>query len=176
MFEQASRPSGSTQTTFNGTGKPSKLLAERVNQQYLSSLNRNSLLDVCSSYSSLGAFIAEHQHNLSYDNQFEYLNPALLITFANKEDNPTFKEAMISPEAAGFVSAMKTGILTLIELDIFDIVPQSQQKVIFGIWLSSENDIQMDPFKSSRLDTVLVDSNNKKELIILKLLLPLSCG
>ena len=135
MFDQAPRPSGSTQTTFNGTDRPSKLSAERVNQQYLSSLNWNSLLDTCSSsYSSLGAFIAEHQQNLSYDNLVEYLNPALLITLANKEDNPTFKEAMISPEAAGFVSAMETEILTLIELDVFDIVPRPQQKVISGVW------------------------------------------
>ena len=34
MFKQASRPSGLTQTTFNGTNKPSKLSAVRVNQQY----------------------------------------------------------------------------------------------------------------------------------------------
>ena len=63
----------------------------------------------------------------SSPNLLEYLNPALLITLANKEENSTFKEAMISPEAAGFVSAMETEIPTLIELDVFEIVPRPQQ-------------------------------------------------
>ena len=106
-----------------------------MNQQYLSSLHWNSLLEVCSSsYSSLGAFIAEHQHNLSYNILVEYLNQALLITLANKEDNPIFKETMISPEVAGFVSAMETERLTLIELDVFDTVPRPQQKEVSGVW------------------------------------------
>ena len=111
--------------------------------------------------------------NHSYDNLNEYLNLALQITLANKKDNPTFKEAMISPEAAGFVSAMETEILTLIELDVFEIVPRPQQKVISGVWALKRKRY---PFESSRLDTVLVDSNNKKELITLKRSLASSCG
>ena len=30
------------------------------------------------------------------------------MTLANKEDNPTYKEAIVSPEAAGFVKVMET--------------------------------------------------------------------
>jgi hypothetical protein len=36
----------------------------------------------------------------------EYLNPALFMTVANQDDNPTLTEAMNSPDAAGFFKAM----------------------------------------------------------------------
>ena len=137
MFCQTpSIPSGSQQVNFNGRDKPSKLSSERINQQSLANFKWDNLINTLStSYSSLGAFVAEHQQNLSYGNLVEYLNPALLITLANKEDNPTFKEAMISPEAAGFTKAMELEILTLIELNVFDIVPRPKgKKVISGVW------------------------------------------
>ena len=63
-----------------------------------------------------GAFIADHSHNLSY------LNPALFATIANKEDYPTYAEALYGPDSSGFISAMETEILTLIELNVFDAI------------------------------------------------------
>ena len=52
---------------------------------------------------------------------------------ANKKDNPTFKEAMASPDAAGFIGAMEIEIRTLIDLKVFDVVPCPLQKVISGV-------------------------------------------
>ena len=59
------------------------------------------------------------------------------MTLANKEGHPTYKEAMVSPEAAGFVKAIETEILTLVELDVFEIVPHPNEKVISGVCPSS---------------------------------------
>ena len=109
LNQTPSCPSGSQQTHFNGQDKPSKISSNRVNQQALANFNWDHLVNAFSTtHSALGAFIAEHQHNLTYDNLVEYLNPALLMTLANKEDNPTYKEAIVSPEAAGFVKVMET--------------------------------------------------------------------
>ena len=67
-----------------------------------------------STQSTLGAFAAEHCQSLSYGNLVEYLNPALFITMANKEDNPTYKEAMSGPDVSGFIAAMEDEIEVLI--------------------------------------------------------------
>ena len=54
---------------------------------------------------------------------------------ANKEDNPTYAEALYGPDSCGFISAMETEILTLIELKVFDLVPrESNMNVISGVW------------------------------------------
>jgi hypothetical protein len=136
MFDQTPNPSGPRKVMFKGTGRPHRLTRETLNQQFLSELNWAKLLYVCkSSYSSIGAFMTEHKKSLSYDNLVDYLNPALFITLANKEDNPTFKEAMCGPDAAGFIEAMETEIVTLIKLGVFDILERkSNMKVISGVW------------------------------------------
>ena len=74
MFLQTpSCPSGSQQTNFNGRDKPSKLSSEWVNQQALANFNWDHLVNTfSSSYSTLGAFIAEHQQNITYENLVEY--------------------------------------------------------------------------------------------------------
>ena len=41
---------------------------------------------------------------------------------ANKDDNPTYKEAMIGLDVAGFIAAMEAEITILIELNVFDVV------------------------------------------------------
>ena len=77
-------------------------------------------LEVCSSsYSTLGAFIEEHQQNLSY-NLIVYLNPAIFIALANKEDHTTFTEVI-----ADFAQAMET--------DVFDFFPKPKHKVISSV-------------------------------------------
>ena len=56
------------------------------------------------SCSTLGSFIAKHNQYLSYENLVEYLNLALFMTIANKEDNPTYREAVSGPNKAGFIA------------------------------------------------------------------------
>ena len=72
---------------------------------------------------------------MSYDNLVNYLNPAHLINMANKEDNPTFMEAVNGPDAAGFIEAMKLELSTLVEMKTFDIVDKAPwMKIISSVW------------------------------------------
>jgi hypothetical protein len=105
-------------------------------EQFLSKLRWDQFTHTCSSaHSTLGSFISEHRRYLSTTNLLDYLNPAALATMANKDDNPTFKEAMAGPDAGGFITAMEAEILTLIELDVFEIVDRnSNMKVLSGVW------------------------------------------
>jgi hypothetical protein len=87
-------------------------------------------------HSTLGSFISEHRRFLSKSNLLDYLNPAAMAIMANKDDNPTFKEAMAGPDAGGFITAMEAEILTLIKLDVFEIVDRnSNMKVLSGVWV-----------------------------------------
>ena len=45
------------------------------------------------------------------------------MTLANKEDNPTYAEAMVSPDAGGFIKAMEVEVTILSQLDVYTIVP-----------------------------------------------------
>ena len=72
---------------------------------------------------------------MSYDNLVNYLNPVLLITMANKEDNSTFMEAVNGPDAASFMEAMKLELSTLVEMKTFDIVDKAPwMKIISSVW------------------------------------------
>jgi hypothetical protein len=65
----------------------------------------------------------------------EYLNPALLITIANKNDNKPLKEAKNSPDAAGFMKAMEIEINTLIQMQAFIVVDkQPWMNVVSSVW------------------------------------------
>jgi hypothetical protein len=65
----------------------------------------------------------------------EYFNPVLLVTIANKEDNPTLKEAMDGPDAEGFMKAMEIEIETLIKMEAFVVVDkEAWMKVVSSIW------------------------------------------
>ena len=99
-------------------------------------MNWNKLLSLCQSApSTFGAFIAEHSQNLSYGNLVEYLNPALFIIVANKEDNPTYAKAMQGPDSAGFIAAMEAKIAILKEMNVFDIVQRTaDMDVLSGVW------------------------------------------
>ena len=136
IFHNAPAPSGSNQYIYHNDDQPSKIPSEKVNQQFLSELGWSSLLTMCkSTQSTLGAFAAEHCQSLSYGNLVEYLNPALFITMANKEDNPTYKEAMSGPDVSGFIAAMEDEIEVLIRLNVFDVVlREPAMKVISGVW------------------------------------------
>lgn len=135
MFDRLPKLSGSRQIAFNQTDNLPRVPRERINQQFLATISWDRLTTLCGNTTgTLAAFISEHKKNSSYSSLVEYLNPALFITMANKEDNPTYKEAMVSPDAAGFMKAMELEIRTLLELDVFDIVPRPLQKVISGVW------------------------------------------
>lgn len=52
----------------------------------------------------------------------------------NEEDNPTVSKAL-RPDATSFIEAMEKEILTLIQLNIFEIVDQTSDiKVLSGVW------------------------------------------
>ena len=54
---------------------------------------------------------------------------------ANKEDHPTYAEALYGPDFCGFISAMETEILTLIEFCIFELAEQKpDMNLISGVW------------------------------------------
>ena len=79
--------------------------------------------------------MADHSQNLSYRNLVEYLNPALFATMTNKDDHPTYTEELYGPDSGGFICAMETDILTLIELNVFNIVKRKQDmNVLSGVW------------------------------------------
>jgi hypothetical protein len=136
MFDTTPCPKGSKQITFRKNDQLSRVTRESINQQFLSGLQWNKFTHVCNTtHSTLGSFIAEHRRNLTKCNLLNYLNPAALITMANKDDNPTFKEAMAGPDAAGFITAMEAEIFILIELEVFEIVERtSNMKVLSGVW------------------------------------------
>ena len=136
MRYQLPLPSGSFQHNFNFNSRRERIHHHKLDQQYFASLQWDQLQSFLStSQSSLASFIAQHKLNSCYDQLVEYLHPSLFATLANKEDNPTYKEAMSSPDAAGFTKAMAAEIATLIELDVFDIVNRpNNQKVISGVW------------------------------------------
>ena len=53
----------------------------------------------------------------------------------NKEDNPTYQEAMYRPDKAGFIATMGKEMLTLMELDVYILVICTPDtKVISGVW------------------------------------------
>ena len=57
------------------------------------------------------------------------------MTMTNKEDNLTYKEAMCAPDKAGFIPAMGKEMMTLLELDVYDLVDITpDKKIISGVW------------------------------------------
>ena len=65
----------------------------------------------------------------------EHLILALFASMANKNDRPTCAEALYAPDSSGFIAAMELEILTLIELNIFDVIAREKHmKVISGVW------------------------------------------
>ena len=53
----------------------------------------------------------------------------------NEEDHPTYAEALYGPYSSGYISAMETKILTLIELNIFNVIEREpDMNVISSVW------------------------------------------
>lgn len=95
VFDQTPLLSGPQQTVFRGINRPHQVHRDILSQQSYTGLKWDSLLnDMEVSYSLLGLLILEHNQYLSYKNLFEFLNPALFITTANKEGNPIYSEAI----------------------------------------------------------------------------------
>ena len=146
IFHSNPTPTGPKQHSYKGGDHPACVSYESINQQYLAELGWAKLLNICSvTVGTIGAFMIDHSQNLSYGKLVEYLNLALYATMANKEDNPTYAEALYGPDSCGFIGAMETEILTLIELDIFELVKHElNMNVILGVWALCRNNIRMD--------------------------------
>ena len=130
------KPKGPAHTIFHRTKPLARVPGERLNQQYLAGLNWDRLLGlVNSAKGTLGSFAAEYQQNTTYDSLVNYLNPAAFATMANKEDNPTYKEALASPDATGFIRAMELEVETIQQKNGYILAPRPRnQKVLSGVW------------------------------------------
>jgi hypothetical protein len=116
-----------------------KVKRNQLNSYFLTCLNWSQLINVCNTgLTTLDSFKCELQKNLTHENGLqllEYFNPALLVAIANKDDNPTLKEAMNSPDAAGFLKAMEIEIDTLIQMEAFIVIDkQSWMNVVSSVW------------------------------------------
>ena len=133
---------GSSQTTYtkNNNNRLPRIPTERLNANYISGLKWKRLTNLChDKLSTLNSLIVEHQQYLttlpSGTQLVEYLNPALYITVANQDDNPTLTEAMNGPDAAGFFRAMELELETLIKMEVFTVVDRKPwMKVISTVW------------------------------------------
>ena len=116
-----------------------KVKRNQLNSYHLACLNWTKLLTVChTGLTTLDAFVSEVHKNTVYEKgqqMLEYFNPALLVTVADKEDNPTLKEAMNGPDAAGFMKAMEIEIETLIKMNAFLVVNKEPwMNVVSSVW------------------------------------------
>jgi hypothetical protein len=116
-----------------------KVKRNQLNSYFLTCLNWSILLNIChNNLTTLAAFSCEVRKNITYENGqqlLEYFNPALLVTVANQDDNPTLKEAMNGPDAAGFMKAMEIELDTLIMMKAFVIVEKkSWMNVVSSVW------------------------------------------
>jgi hypothetical protein len=131
---------GSKKTSYScEKQKLPKVQRSQLNSYYLTYLNWSKLLNVChTDLTTLDAFVCEVNRNATYENSqqlLEYFNPALLVTVADKEDNPTLKEAMNGPDAAGFMKAMEIEIETLIKMSAFIVVDKEPwMNVVSSVW------------------------------------------
>ena len=133
---------GSTRTAFSAISdhRAPRISGERRQHSYLANLKWNALLIACSAkLSTLQAFVADHQHSLSYTANgiplVNVLNPAIFQTMATKTDTPTFTEAMNGPDAAGFLKAMEIKMTTLIQMETFDVIQRTHKlNVISSVW------------------------------------------
>jgi hypothetical protein len=111
----------------------------QLNSYFLTCLNWSILLNIChNNLTTLAAFSCEVRKNITYENGqclLEYFNPALLVTVANQDDNPTLKEAMNGPDSAGFMKAMEIELDTLIMMKAFVIVERKPwMNVVSSVW------------------------------------------
>jgi hypothetical protein len=116
-----------------------KVKRNQLNSYHLTCLNWSLLLNVChTGLTTLDAFACELHKNTVYENGqqlLEYFNPALLVTVADKEDNPTLKEAMNGPDADGFMKAMEIEIEFLIKMNAFVVVDKEPwMNVVSLVW------------------------------------------
>ena len=133
IFHSTPTPIGPKQHSYKGGDQPARISYKSINQQYLAELGWAKLVNMCSiTVGTMGAFMAVYSQNLLYRNLVEYLNPALFATMANKEDHPAYVEALYGPDSCGFVGAMETKILTLIELDVFELVERESNMNIIS--------------------------------------------
>ena len=76
----------------------------------------------------LSSMLLEEYLSTDDDGLLGNIDPMMLSTKANAEDNPTFHQAMSSEEADGWYKAMETEIEQLLKLDVWEEVPRSSVK------------------------------------------------
>ena len=146
-FNQTPVSSGPQQFSFTHSNRPHRVDRDTLSQQYFAGLPCDSLLNVMeASYYTLSSSIAKHNQYLSYGNLVEYLNPDLFVTMTNKEDNPTYRETMSGPNKAGFIAAMGKEVLTLMELNVYDLVTP-EMEIISAIWALQDKQYPNDLLK-----------------------------
>ena len=128
-----SDPRYSKQTVFQ-YGRPlPRVRGELLNNEKLMSLNWERLLHLTTE-GTLGSFLSEAQKE-TIDGCLEYFNPALFATLANKEDNPTWEEAMRGPDRAGYLKACEIELQTLNDLNVFTIVKREDwMSIVSSVW------------------------------------------
>jgi Reverse transcriptase (RNA-dependent DNA polymerase) len=97
------------------------------------SLDWNNMLSLFTE-GNFGAFLTEMQKE-TVGGYLECLNPALFITKANKEDNPTWEDTMNGPNAVGFFKACENELDPLHQLNAFGVVKREQfTSVVSSVW------------------------------------------
>jgi hypothetical protein len=103
-----------------GKKESQKLRSGQLNNKYLNSLNWDRALNMLRG-GTLGAMWAKmEQHTDQEYGTVEWMNPALFSAKANKEDNPTWKEAMSGKSSKGYWQACIKEHETLIKKDVWE--------------------------------------------------------
>jgi hypothetical protein len=92
-------------SNFNSADNP-RFRLDHLNRQHLMTLKWQAFVNLCQ-HGMLGAFATEARKH-TIEGYLEEFNPALLATLANKEDHPTWEEAMNGPLSNGYWKAAQT--------------------------------------------------------------------
>jgi hypothetical protein len=107
---------------MNGRNPEQKARAGLLNEQHIQGLRWDRLVDSLKT-GSVGKLMA--QMNIETDqylNSIEEYNPALLISKASEDDNPTYEQAMSGPNKEGYWQAAKKEVDTLVKKRSWEVV------------------------------------------------------
>jgi hypothetical protein len=106
----------------NGRNPEQKVRAGLLNEQLIQGLNWNRLVDSLKT-ESVGKVMAQMNTETDQDlNTVEECNPALLISKASEDDNPTYEQAMSGPHKEVYWQAAKKKVDTLVKKVSWEVV------------------------------------------------------